>query len=37
LSQAEKAFQEKMEDFKASIKIDGEVVIDCDEKFPESF
>ncbi|MBK6607920.1 MAG: ferredoxin [Leptospiraceae bacterium] len=34
LSQVDKAFQEKMEDFKASIKIDGEVV-DCDEKFPE--
>jgi hypothetical protein len=37
LSQVEKAFQEKMEEFKASIKIDGEVVIDCNEKFPESF
>ncbi|HRG75434.1 MAG TPA: hypothetical protein PLX69_12820, partial [Leptospiraceae bacterium] len=34
LSQMDKAFQDKMEDFKASIKIDGEVV-DCDEKFPE--
>lgn len=34
LSGVDKEFQEKMEDFKALIKIDGEVV-DCDEKFPE--
>lgn len=34
LSGVDKEFQEKMEDFKALIKKDGEVV-DCDENFPE--
>ena len=34
LSGLDKEFQEKMEDLKASIKIDGEIA-DCDEKFPE--
>ena len=34
LSNTDKDFQAKMEDFKLSIKVDGEVA-DCDEKFPE--